>query len=97
MSRIDDLKPRMKRKGMFHMKDVTVAVGPKFEDFAEGHLPQLGFLGYLYELCNLSNGQRTLAEIRRVLGHELGLWPDIETLVDMVKDMEMLDYLVVEE
>lgn len=97
MNRIDDLKPRMKHKGMFHMKDVTVAIGHKYENFAGGHLPQLGFLGYLYELCNLSNGQRTLTEIRRILGHELGVWPDVETMVDLVKDMEQLDYLIVEE
>ena len=97
MEGIEELKPRMKRRGMFHMKTVTVELAPKYENFAGGHLPQLGFLGYLYEVCNLSNGQRTLGAIRRALGHELGVWPKIEALGSMVRDMERLDYMSVDE
>ncbi len=96
MARMQDLRPKMKRRGMFHMKDVSVRLAHKYEDFSGGHLPQLGFLGYLYEVCNLSDGRRKLSEIHRMLGHELSIRPEMETLVDLVKDMEMLDYMTVE-
>jgi hypothetical protein len=95
MRRIEDLKPRMLRRGMLEMKPVTIRLAPKYDQIEGGHLSQLGFLGYLYEVCNFSNGQRTLAEIQRALGHEL--WPlPIEVLYGMVCDCESMGYMAIE-
>ena len=89
------LKPKMKRRGMFHMKHITVELAKKYEDLL-GSRERHNLIGYLYEVCNFSDGNRTLGEIQRALGHEL--WPvDIEILAEMIRDMERLDYMVIEE
>jgi hypothetical protein len=89
------LKPKMHRRGMFHMKHVTVELATKYEDIL-GSRSRHRLIGYLYEVCNLSDGTHTLAEIQRVLGHEL--WPvEMEILGEMVRDMERLDYLSLSE
>ncbi len=89
------LRPRMKRRGMFHMKHVTVELASKYEDML-GTRERHGLIGYLYEVCNLADGSRTLADIQRILGHEL--WPvDMTILGEMVRDMERLDYLTIAE
>jgi hypothetical protein len=95
MARIEDIRPRMLRRGMLEMKPVTIKLAPKYDDLKGGHLSQLGFLGYLYELCNFSNGERTLAEIHRALGHELPPVP-LEALYGMVRDCEALGYMAIE-
>ena len=95
MTSVEKLKPKMKRRGMFHMKHIRVALGVKYENLMESaHRHSL--IGYLYEVCNLCNGKRTLVDIRRILGHELGPM-DIEILVEMVNDMEQLGYLTISE
>lgn len=94
MARIEDLKPCMKQRGMVEMKRVTIHLAPKYDRMEGGHLAQLGFLGYMYEICNFSNGERTLAEIQRALGHEL--WPlPIETIYGMVCDLETMGYMTI--
>ena len=46
--------------------------GAQVRQRAKGRTPDaVGFLGYMHELCNFSNGKRTLAEIHRAMGHEL--------------------------
>lgn len=95
MTEDSQLKPKMKRRGMFHMKHVTVELATKYEDML-GTRDRHGLIGYLYEVCNLSDGTRTLAEIQRILGHEL--WPlDMHILGEMVRDMERLNYLTLSE
>jgi hypothetical protein len=95
MAKVENLKPKMKRRGMFHMKHVTVELAAKYEKLL-GTASRHTFIGYLYEVCNLSNGERTVAEIRRVLGHELAL-VDLEIVAEMVHDMERLDYMEIVE
>jgi hypothetical protein len=58
------------------------------------HLSQLGFIGYMHELCNFSNGKRTLGEIHRAMGHELAPVP-LEALYELVSDLQELGYLTV--
>lgn len=91
MSDIANLKPKMRKRGMFHMKHITVELGTKYEEIL-GTANRHRFIGYLYEVCNLSNGERTLTQIERILSHEL--WPmDLNVLAEMVRDMERLDYM----
>lgn len=95
MARIGDIKPKLIRLGMVDHKRVTIYLAPKYDsDIAGGHLSQLGFIGYMHELCNFSNGERTLAEIQRAMGHELTPLP-LETLYELVSDLEELGYLTV--
>lgn len=95
MATVENLRPKMKRRGMFHMKHVTVELATKYEELM-GTASRHTLIGYLYEVCNLSNGERTVAEIRRILGHELTL-VDLEIVAEMVRDMERLDYMQIVE
>lgn len=95
MARIQDIKPRRVHLGMVDHKRVTIYLAPKYDSgMRGGHLSQLGFIGYMHELCNFSDGERTLAEIQRAMGHELTPLP-IETLYELVSDLEELGYLTV--
>lgn len=89
------IKPKMKRRGMFHMKHVTVELATKYEDLLQTR-DRHNLTGYLYEVCNLCDGAHTLADIRRILGHALGPM-DPKILHEMVRDMERLDYLTIDE
>ncbi len=93
MGPIQDIKPKLIQLGMVDHKRVTIYLAPKYDSEIEGgHLSQLGFIGYMHELCNFSNGERTLAEIQRAMGHELTPL-SIETLYELVSDLEELGYL----
>ena len=89
------LRPKMKRRGMFHMKHVTVELATKYEDLLQTR-NRHNLIGYLYEVCNLSDGTRTLADIQRILGHALAPM-DMNILNEMVRDMERLNYLTIAE
>ncbi|HZQ09137.1 MAG TPA: hypothetical protein VFD70_21345 [Anaerolineae bacterium] len=93
MKRIQDIKPKLIQRGMVDHKRVTIYLAPKYDSGMKGgHLSQLGFIGYMHELCNFSNGERTLAEIQRAMGHELTPL-SIETLYELVSDLEELGYM----
>jgi len=95
MTRIQDIKPKLIRLGMVDHKRATIFLAPKYDTGLKGgHLTQLGFIGYMHELCNFSNGKRTLAEIHRAMGHELTPVA-IETLYELVSDLEELGYMTV--
>ncbi len=93
MGPIQDIKPKRIHLGMVDHKRMTIYLAPKYDGEIEGgHLSQLGFIGFMHELCNFSNGQRTLGEIQRAMGHEL-VPLSIETLYELVSDLEELGYL----
>lgn len=95
MTRIESIKPKLIRLGMVDHKRVTIYLAPKYDGgLRGGHLGQLGFIGYMHELCNFSNGERTLAEIHRAMGHELTP-VSIETLYELVSDLQELGYMTV--
>ena len=97
MGEIDKAMPKMKRLGMPEMKRVIVHLGEKYNRlFQSGHLSQLGFLGYMYEICNFSRGENTIQEISRALSHEL---PPIkvEHVYQICKDLEQLGYMTMHE
>jgi len=95
MPNIREIKPKLIQLGMVDHKRVTIYLAPKYDSGLKGgHLSQLGFIGYMHELCNFSNGERTLAEIQRAMGHELAPL-SLETLYELVSDLEELGYLTV--
>ncbi len=101
-------KPKMKQLGMIDMKRLTLDLADKY-DGVPGMPDHLDLLGYMYEACNLSNGERMLGEIARILSHELESFRRtygtpakgvegqpalaIETLARMVKDLESLGFM----
>ena len=90
-------KPKMKRPGWIEMKRLTVELGGKYEPMVEskpGVMARRGFLGPMYEVCHLSNGERTIEEIARIIGHEVGPI-EIETVAEMAKDIESLGFMTV--
>lgn len=95
MTNIQNIKPKRVSLGMVDHKRVTIYLAPKYDGGMKGgHLSQLGFLGYMHELVNFSNGERTLTEIHRAMGHELTP-VSIETLYELVSDLEELGYMTV--
>jgi hypothetical protein len=86
----------MNQLGMPEMKPVTVRLAPLYDQiFKGGHLSQLGFLGYMYEICNFSHGgERTIREIARALSHELQPISE-EHVYQICSDLEELGYMSV--
>ena len=97
MSSVDKIVPRMKRLGMPEMKPVAIHLAPKYDkDSTRLQLGQLGFLGYMYEICNFSRGTRTIGEISRALSHEINPI-STEDIYAICKDMSELGYMVLED
>jgi hypothetical protein len=89
--------PRMKRLGMLEMKPVTIALIEKYDQrFSGGHLRQLDFLGYMYEICNFSRRGVTVRQIARALSHELRPI-SVDDVYEICKDLERLGYMTVQE
>ncbi len=64
---VGSARPKMNQLGMPEMKPLTIKLAPLYaERFPYGHLSQLGFLGYMYEICNFSQGGRRT--VRRSAG-----------------------------
>jgi len=86
----------MNQLGMLEMKPVTIRLAPLYDQiFTGGHLSQLGFLGFMYEICNFSHGgQRTIHEIARALSHELQPISE-EHVYQICSDLEELGYMSV--
>jgi hypothetical protein len=65
---VDVLNARPKRilPGLINMKYQAIAFGPIYAD-KDPH-----FMDRLAELMNLSDGSRTVAEIARIVGYEMG-------------------------
>ena len=96
MEDIGNARPEMNRLGMLEMKPVTIRLAPLYDRiFTGGHLGQLGFLGYMYEICNFSQGgERTVREIARAISHELAPIK-IEHVYQICSDLEELGYMTV--
>jgi hypothetical protein len=96
MDDIGSARPKMKQLGMPEMKPLTIQLAPMYaEIFKHGHLSQLGFLGYMYEICNFSHGgQRTVREIARAISHELQPISE-ENVFQICSDLEELGFMTV--
>jgi hypothetical protein len=87
------LRPLRKQLGMIEMKRLTVKLDPLYRVEKHGvRLSRHAWLGYLYELFNFSNGERTLGEIARALSHEVGPI-EVKVLATMSRDLEEMGYL----
>ena len=93
---VGNVRPKMNQRGMLEMKPVTIRLAPLYDSiFTGGHLSQLGFLGYMYEICNFShNGNRTIREIARAISHELQPISE-EHVYQICSDLEELGYMSV--
>ncbi len=90
---VTGLRPQRKQLGMIEMKRLTLELDPLYRLDKEGvRLSRHAWLGYLYELFNFSDGQRTLAQIARALSHEIGPI-DINILARMSKDLERMGFM----
>lgn len=97
MRDIGDAVPRMKRRGMPEMKPVAIELALKYEQqFRGGHLSRQGFMGFMYEICNFSQGTRTVRQIARALSHELAPI-SAQQVYEICKDLERLGFMVVQE
>lgn len=89
------IKPQRKQLGMIEMKRLTIALDETYATvMPDRFLSRRGWLGYLYELFNHSDGQRTLGQIARILGHEIGPI-EIDVLARMVRDLERMGFMTV--
>jgi hypothetical protein len=103
-------RPKMKQLGMLDMKRLTLDLADRYEG-VPGMLEHLDFVGYMYEVCNLSDGENAVGEIARMLHHELdqslkasgapaegvGGWraSAVDVVARMVKDLESLGHMTV--
>src|SRR5260370_18853195 len=93
MGDLDHVRPRLKRLGMPEMKVLTVRLGTTYDGLFPGsQFARRGYLGYMYEVCNLSNGQRSVADIARTLGHEVAPI-DVDVVARTCPDLARLDIL----
>jgi hypothetical protein len=84
-----DLRPRRLKPGLINMKYQAIAFGPLFA------ARDARFMDRLAELTNLSNGERTVAEITRVVGYEIGpVAPEL--VAEMFSTLAEHGYVVLE-
>jgi hypothetical protein len=96
MSDLDHVRPRLKHLGMPEMKVLTVRLGTTYDElFAGSQFTRRGYLGYMYEECNLSNGQRSVADIARTLSHEVAPI-GVDVVARMCRDLACLEILTLE-
>ena len=78
---------------MPEMKVLTVKLGSAYDGlFGNRQFTRRGYLGYLYEVCNLSDGRRSVVDITRILDHEVGP-VDLQTVTRMCQDLARLGFL----
>src|SRR5436305_12489190 len=93
MAQSADARPRLKQLGMPEMKVLTVKLGSAYDElFGNRQFTRRGYLGYVYEVCNLSDGRRSVVDIARILDHELGP-VDVELVTQMCQDLARLGIL----
>ena len=82
-------KPRMRRPGLINMKLLAIKLGPRFAA-QDPH-----FMDHLEEMALLSNGRRTIREIARIIGYEIGP-AGLDVVVAMFEALAQLGFLTFE-
>ena len=82
---IDD-RPRRKKPGLIDMKYAAITFGVRFKEKDPRYMERMA------EICNLSNGVRTVAEIARIVRYEVGPTSD-ELVLEMLAALENKGYL----
>ncbi len=62
---LDD-RPMMKKPGLIDMKYSAITFGTRFKERDPRYMERIA------EMCNLSNGHRSIADIARIVGYEVG-------------------------
>lgn len=89
MSNLLDTKPRRVLPGLINMKYQAITFGPIYASRDEH------FMDRMAELMNLADGKRTVAQIARIVGYEMG--PIAPTLVaEMVQDLSKQGFLEID-
>jgi hypothetical protein len=88
-------RPRLRKRGWIDLKLLTIQMGDRFETVREGARKELEFILKVYEICSLSSGERTIAEMGRILVHE-GKATALTEIIDVVSELEQLGYMDVE-
>jgi hypothetical protein len=84
-----NLRPRRLKPGLINMKYQAIVFGPLFAG------RDARFMDRLAELTNLSDGERTVAEIARVVGYEVGpVAPEL--VAEMFSTLQEHGYVVLE-
>lgn len=83
-------KPRMRRPGLINMKLLAIKIGPRFAA-QDPH-----FMDHVEEMALLSNGERTIGEIARIIGYEIGP-VGLDVVVSMFEALAGLDLLTFEQ
>lgn len=81
--------PRMKRPGLINMKLLAIELGSRYAS------RDALYMDHLAEMTNLSDGQRTIGEITRIISYEIGE-ADGELVEAMFEDLERLGFLTLE-
>jgi len=87
-------KPKLKKRGWIDLKGLTIQLGNRFAIVRQGVRKGFDFILMVYEICSLSNGERMVADMARIFGHE-GKPMEVKEIVDIVKEMERLGYMTV--
>jgi aminopeptidase YwaD len=82
-------RPRLKKAGLIDMKYSAITFGPRF------HSQDGRYMERIAEICNLSNGQRTVQQIGRILNYEIGPL-DLEVVQAMVGALVEKGFMVIE-
>ena len=83
------LRPRKLKPGLINMKYQAIVFGPKYGG------RDARFMDRMAEMMNLSDGKRTVAEIARVVGYEIGSI-EPELVAEMFETLEQHGYVVQE-
>ncbi len=82
-----EMRPRKRLPGLINMKYQAITFGSKYGS----RDPQ--FMDRMAELMNLSDGTRTIAEITRIVGYEIGpIAPELVT--DMFRDLVNQQFVI---
>ena len=80
------MSPTRRMPGLINMKFQSITFGPRYA------VQDPRFMDRFAEMMNLSNGQRTVAEIARIVGYEVG--PIAPSLVaEMFGDLEEFGFV----
>lgn len=89
MADLMNARPRRILPGLINMKYQAITFGPVYGDRDEH------FMDRMAELMNLSDGSRTVAEIARIVGYEVG--PIAPNLVaEMFADLNRHGFIALE-
>lgn len=80
-------RPQLKKPGLIDMKYSAITFGTRFKERDSRYMERIA------EMCNLSNGERTVAEIARIVRYEVGPIDD-ELVTDIFSALKEEGFLI---